>query len=86
MVPSVSAREVIYPPAMPVAAAVFAISPQASKSWRHVHGDARRGQLVYSDLNAYAWWAGGGYLTLNRGHRGIRRTHRGAEDVAQVQK
>ncbi len=74
------------PEPVPIPAASASIAPAAGSSWRHIAGSARGGTLSYADLNAYTWWAGGGFITLNRGHRGIRRTHRGAEDVAQVQK
>ncbi len=86
MIPSLSTRKFIHPPALPIAITNAAIFPSANNSWNHVAGGARGGTLTYADRNAYTWWAGGGFLTLNRGHRGIRRTHRGAEDVAQVQK
>ena len=74
------------PPAVPIAPLAASVAPSAGGSWNHVAGGTRGGTLTYADRNAYTWWAGGGFLTLNRGHRGIRRTHRGAEDVAQVQK
>ncbi|WP_457638442.1 hypothetical protein [Oceanithermus sp.] len=86
MIPQVSQRRLVYPQAVPVGEIEGAIAPQVSKSWNHVAGNASGITLIYADRNAYTWWAGGGFLTLNRGHRGIRRTHRGAEDVAQVQK
>jgi len=86
MVPTASSRPFVAPPTSGVAEIGAVIAPQASKSWNHVAGSASGGTLTYADRNAYTWWAGGGFLTLNRGHRGIRRTHRGAEDVAQVQK
>jgi len=74
------------PSAVPIAPVQASVAPSAGRSWNHVAGIASGGTLTYADRNAYTWWAGGGFLTLNRGHRGIRRTHRGAEDVAQVQK
>jgi hypothetical protein len=37
----------------------------------------------YGDLNAFAWYYAGGYLTLNRGRKRIGRTFRGAEDAAK---
>ncbi|WP_287410120.1 hypothetical protein [Oceanithermus sp.] len=86
MIPAASIRPFVAPPAVGIAEVGASVVPSASKSWNHVAGGARGGTLTYADRNAYTWWAGGGFLTLNRGHRGIRRTHRGAEDVAQVQK
>ena len=44
------------------------------------------GLLTYADLHAFAWWYGGGWLTLNRGKKGLRRVHRGNEDVTQVRR
>jgi len=87
MVPARWRRAAFEPPeAVPIALVSAAIAPSAGRSWNHVAGGASGGTLTYADRNAYTWWAGGGFLTVNRGHRGIRRTHRGAEDVAQVQK
>jgi len=44
------------------------------------------GILTYADLHAFAWWYGGGWVTLNRGRKGLRRIHRGAEDVSRVRR
>lgn len=60
------------------------ITPTAKRGAAHVAGEARGAKLTYTDLNAYAWWYGGGWVTLNRGKKGLRRIHRGAEDVTRV--
>jgi len=86
MLPEMVTRGYVAPAPAAVAEVAASITPAAGKSWHHVAGSARGSQLSYSDLHAFTWWSGGGWLTLNRGHRGIRRTHRGAEDVTQVQK
>jgi len=39
-----------------------------------VAGLAKGGLLTYADLNAFAWGYGGGWLTLNRGKKGLRRS------------
>ena len=62
------------------------VTPASRKSFAHVDGAVRGGRLEYQDLHAYAWWYGGGWVTLNRGKKGLRRIHRGAEDVTRVRR
>jgi len=74
-------------PTTPTAPAPAAIPPlrvkvrhQVKQVFRHFPG-VERGSLIYLDLNGYGWYAGSaGLLTLNRNHKGLRRTTRGVED------
>ncbi len=86
MVPVLKARQHLNPGPAPLTKAVAAIYPQAQRDGRHVAGQAKGGLLTYTDLNAFAWWYGGGWLTLNRGKKGLRRVHRGSEDVTQIRR
>ncbi|WP_243092472.1 hypothetical protein [Thermus hydrothermalis] len=57
------------------------IFPLARRDFRHVPGGEIRGAVArYGDIHAFAWYVGGGYLTLNRGRRLRTRSHHGAED------
>ncbi len=71
---------------MPIPTALASIYPQARRDARHVAGGVTSSLLTYADLHAYAWWYGGGWLTLNRGKKGLRRVHRGNEDATQVRR
>ena len=62
------------------------VTPSAKKSISYVNGEVKGMRLRYADLFAFAWWTGGGWLTLNRGKKGLRRVHRGNEDVTQVRR
>ncbi|KZK16710.1 hypothetical protein [Meiothermus taiwanensis] len=71
-------------PTPPAPAPVPALRVKVRHRVRQVFGHfpgVERGSLIYLDLNGYGWYVGSaGYLTLNRGHKGICRTFRGAED------
>jgi hypothetical protein len=55
--------------------------PRAAKeSFNYVDGAVFGNIASYDDLNAFAWYYTGGWLTTNRGRRGMRRIHRGNED------
>lgn len=86
VIPGVAARSRVDPPPTPVPVVTAAIVPAARKAWGRYGGSASGAALAYTDLHSFAWWLGGGWLTVNRGHRGIQRTHRGAEDVVQIQR
>ena len=86
MLSSVRVRDYLDPTASSLPAVLGTIYPQAQRSNRHVAGEVRGGLLAYADLHAFAWWYGGGWLTLNRGKKGLRRIHRGAEDVTRVRR
>ena len=86
MLPTLKPRPHVFPPSVPAPPTVTAIYPQAQRDGRHVAGQAKGGLLTYADLNAFAWWYGGGWLTLNRGKKGLRRVHRGSEDVTQIRR
>ncbi len=86
MIPSVSSRPQVTPGSVPVPLSEAAIAPSARKSFAHLSGEAKGGRLIYTDLNGFAWWYGGGWLTVNRGRRGLARAHRGAEDITQVRR
>ena len=65
---------------------IMPITPPAKRGAAHVAGEARGARLAYADINAFAWWYGGRWLTVNRGRRGLARAHRGAEDVTQIRR
>jgi hypothetical protein len=55
--------------------------PRAAKeSFTYVSGFVSGNIASYDDLNAFAWYYTGGWLTVNRGRRKLRRTHHGSED------
>ena len=86
MVPSVATRPFVAPRPRPVPEIEATIVPAARRSFAHVAGAARGTRLMYADLHAFAWWYGGGWVTLNRGRKGLRRVHRGAEDATRVRR
>ena len=86
MIPGVKNRDLILPLDAELPVARAAIRPDARRGARHVAGEVAGSLLTYADLSAYAWWYGGGWLTLNRGKKGLRRVHRGTEDVSRVRR
>ncbi len=88
MIVGLAPRTRVNPTPSPVPNAVARICPAARKSRAHLgelaHAEGTR--LSYVDIQAFAWWYGGGWLTLNRGKKGLRRIHRGAEDVTRVRR
>ena len=86
MIPTSKTRPYVAPPSLATPTAVGSVQPQARRDARHVAGEAKGSLLTYADLHAYAWWYGGGWITLNRGKKGLRRVHRGAEDVSRVRR
>ncbi len=86
MTPTVRARPFALPAPEGIPGIGAAITPAAKRGAAHVAGEAKGGRLIYVDLNAFAWWYGGGWLTLNRGRRGLARAHRGAEDATQIRR
>ena len=84
MVPTVRTRPFALPAPEGIPGVGAAITPAAKRGAAHVAGEARGARLTYTDLHAYAWWYGRGWVTLNRGKKGLRRIHRGAEDVTRV--
>ena len=86
MIPIIKPRPPVLPDQAPITPLEGSIVPMARKSFHHVAGEAKGGRLTYVDLNAFAWWYGGGWLTVNRGRRGLARAHRGAEDITQVRR
>ncbi len=80
MIPVLTPRTMVSPQPVPVPLPGASVSPAARRSNRHVAGAVVGGRVEYRDLNAFAWYLGGGFLTLNRGRRRIGRTFRGAED------
>lgn len=88
MIVGLAPRTRVNPTPSPVPSAVARIRPAARKSRTHL-GELARAEgthLSYADIQAFAWWYGGGWLTLNRGKKGLRRIHRGAEDVTRVRR
>ena len=86
MIPLVSSRPQVIPEPVPIPLSEAAITPSAQKHFARLYGRATGSRLIYADLNAFAWWYGGGWLTVNRGRRGLARAHRGAEDVTQIRR
>jgi hypothetical protein len=80
MVPTVKPRSLAMPAPVPAPFPGASVSPAARRSSNHVVGAVVGGRVEYRDLNAFAWYLAGGYLTLNRGRKRIGRTFRGAED------
>lgn len=84
MLPPASVAAPLLLPA-PVLVPVLAagVAPRASRSFNHVAGAVLGGRTVYADLNAAAWYSGGG-MDL-RGPRVAfgRPGLRGVEDVKQ---
>ncbi|ADH63655.1 hypothetical protein Mesil_1777 [Allomeiothermus silvanus DSM 9946] len=80
MIPNVSTRPFIEPPLIPLPALRVDCAPTPRVLYSHFPQRVSLGSILYLDLYAYAWYAGGGYLTLNRGRKGLRRTSHGVED------
>jgi|DewCreStandDraft_2_1066082.scaffolds.fasta_scaffold23391_2 hypothetical protein len=83
MIPTAATRTRIAPPARPLAPVLELSVDPATNQWWTLHGgaSANAGRVSYSDLYGFLWYRGrAGYLTLNRGRKGICRTVRGAED------
>ena len=57
------------------------IAPPATHSRAHVAGEASGALAVYSDLRAFLWYVGGGWVTYNIRGFGYRAGLRGGEDV-----
>jgi hypothetical protein len=81
MVPTARARSLVLPPVTPTPQPGATVAPRARKSFHHVAGEVVGTEVRYGDLNAFAWYYAGGYLTLNRSRKRIGRTFRGAEDA-----
>lgn len=71
---------VVLPPANPVVPALLTVAPRARSCAAHIAGTVAGARLAYPDLNAFAWWQGGGHET--RGPRVMfgRRGLSGGED------
>jgi hypothetical protein len=81
MVPGVRVRRLLVPLPHPAPQPGAAVVPGARRSFHHVAGKVAGTAVRYGDLNAFAWYYAGGYLTLNRGRKRISRTFRGLEDA-----
>ena len=80
MIPNITPRTLILPAAVEIPEISASISPAAMKGFRHLPGSTVKGSiLTYGDINAYAWYLGGGWYTANS-RRGNRRGARGIED------
>ena len=85
--PSFVASSYVPPPTDPVPAVQAVLAPAAGKAYSHAPGATARGSsTTYTALRAYLWYGRGGWLTLTRGRRGIRRTYHGAEDSYQIRR
>lgn len=80
MIPVIKARSIVWPDPVPAPLPGASVSPAARRSSHHVAGAVVGGRVEYRDLNAFAWYYPGGFLTLNRGRKRIARTFHGAED------
>lgn len=86
MITNVQKSQAIAPPSLPSPSVLASVSPRARRHATHVAGEVKGSLLTYADLHAFAWWYGGGWVTLNRGRKGLRRIHRGTEDVSRVRR
>ena len=85
--PSFAPLAYVPPPTDPVPAIQAVLAPAAGKAYSHAPGATARGSTAtYSALRTYLWYGRGGWLTLNRGRRGIRRTCHGNEDTSQIRR
>lgn len=75
----VDTANLLEPPLVPLPALRVDCFPNPSRLFSHFPQRVSLGSILYLDLYAYAWYVGG-YLTLNRGRKGIRRTSHGNED------
>ncbi|MFD3005141.1 hypothetical protein [Thermus tengchongensis] len=85
MIPTWRTRTLVVPSPVGVPEPPLGVFPSGRESHHHVAGEVRGARAVYGDLNAFAWYYGGGYLTLNRGRKRIARTARGGEDAKRRQ-
>lgn len=69
----------LLPVAAPVPPLQIHVAHRVSNLYSHLPGVAR-GSLIYTDLAGRGWYRGYSMVTQNRGHKGLRRTHRGVED------
>lgn len=74
-------RMLVLPSLAPTPLMEVGVFPLARRDFRHVPGGEVKGAAArYGDIHAFAWYVGGGWLTLNRGRRLRTRSHHGAED------
>lgn len=59
--PTAAAAPLLLPAALPVPVLAAPVTPRASKSLRHVAGAVLGSVTAYDDLNACAWFIGGGW-------------------------
>ncbi len=87
MIPSGWAnRSVVMPHGQGVPLLDVGIFPLARRDFRHVRGgEVKVAVARYGDIHAFAWYVGGGWLTLNRGRRLRTRSHHGVEDGRKKQ-
>lgn len=81
----VDTANLLEPPLVPLPALRVDCAPTPRVLYSHFPQRVSLGSILYLDLYAYAWYAGG-YLTLNRSRKGIRRTSHGNEDGRGVSK
>lgn len=79
MPPRVVLAAPVAPAALPVPVLAAPVTPRASRSFNHVAGRVS-GQTDYQDLNAFAWYAGGGW-DLRNGRKMRPRGLSGREDI-----
>ena len=86
MIPTLKNRPLVVPAPQAAPILEVGIFPHARTDGRHVpRAQARGGKAQYGDLHGFVWYTAGGMLTLNRGGKRLRRTHRGAEDGSHTQ-
>ena len=79
-------RSVVMPHGQGVPLLDVGIFPLARRDFRHVRGgEVKVAVARYGDIHAFAWYVGGGWLTLNRGRRLRTRSHHGVEDGRKKQ-
>lgn len=82
--PGAAAAPLLLPAPLPVPVLAAPVTPRGSKSWNHVSG-AVSGLTAYADLNACAWYVGGGWDLRNRRTMGARGLS-GLEDCRNVRR
>lgn len=85
--PAVRPAALRLPAQVPVPVLTGSVQPRSSKTFSHVAGAVKGAVIDYQDLNACAWFLGGGW-ELRNGSR-LRRQRRGlsgGEDSADVRR
>ena len=86
MIPLLESRSLVSPEQSFIPTVKARVAPKAKRAYGRFSGIITASELEYADLHSYSWWYGGGWLTLNRGKKGLKRVHRGGEDVSRLRR